>query len=139
MPFSTPSERPSSPWMSSPQCELLCILRQWLCRLPSLLPPPVQVSEDAGVPDKTKAALLQFLGAVAPYCSEVRSGAVRFVFAYSHRWFLFQYFNQPSLASAFLTRMAALLADPSDGQPGSRPPATLSMAGKRLLVCAPAL
>ena len=92
------------------------------------------------VPDKTKAALLQFLGAVAPYCSEVRSGAVRFVFAYSHRrWFLFQYFNQPSLASAFLTRMAALLADPSDGQPGSRPPATLSVAGKRLLVCAPAL
>ena len=50
---------------------------------------------------------------------------VRFVFAYSHRrWFLFQYFNQPSLASAFLTRMAALLADPSDTarQPAARDP-----------------
>jgi len=67
------------------------------------------------VADKSKAALLQFLGAVAPYCSE--------------------YFDQPSLTSAFLSRMAALLGDHSDGQlSSSRPPATLSVAGKRLLV-----
>jgi hypothetical protein len=67
------------------------------------------------VPDKSKAALLQFLGAVAPYCS--------------------LYFNQPPLARAFLGRLVAILGDHSDGGPHQhgRPPATLSVSGRRLL------
>lgn len=74
------------------------------------------------VPDKAKAALLQFLGAVAPYCS--------------------LYFNQPPLARAFLGRLATILgAAHAEGGPlqhshshsHSQAPTTLSVAGRRLL------
>ena len=64
------------------------------------------------VSDRTKTALMQYLGAVVPYCS--------------------LYFNQPTLTSAFLSRMAFILGD-SNSSDGSRPSVTLLASGKRLL------
>lgn len=60
------------------------------------------------IPERMKTAVMQFLGVIAPHC-----GA---------------YFSQPQNTWAFLGRMAAVL-----GGIGTKPSATLFVAGKRLL------
>jgi hypothetical protein len=61
------------------------------------------------IPERMKTALLQYLGAIVPHC--------------------LGFFSQPHNTWAFLGRMANIL-----GCGGSKPSATLTVAGRRLLV-----